>query len=74
MHVMALLECVTALEEVYKDADQVALASLISNAPQPVAPAAATPQVTQAASAAAVSMFDDDLDMGAAAVKAEGSR
>ena len=70
-HGMALLECTVALDEVYKDADQVALTSLMSNAPQPVGPIAASPQVTQAA---AVSMFDDDLDMGAAAAKVDGSR
>lgn len=71
---MAVLECVQPVEEVYSNADQVAMTSLISSVPQPSQAIAASPQATQAAKAAAVSMFDDDLDMGTTAVTSASTR
>lgn len=74
MYVLALSDCLTPLEEIYTDADQIAVASLVRNAPQPLVPAEALPHITQAASVAAVSMFDDDLDISTTAATTGGTR
>lgn len=51
------------MERIFNDADNVAMVSLVSSTQLPAVPGAAT-QSAQASNAA-VSMFDDDLDMGA---------
>ena len=53
------------LERVFKDADNVALSSLVSAVQIPGGPGPATQ--ASPANTAAVSMFDDDLDVGAPA-------
>ena len=53
------------LERVFKDADNVALSSLVSTVQFPGGPGPATQ--ASPANPAAVSMFDDDLDVGAPA-------
>lgn len=61
----ALLACMEPLERVFKDADNVALASVVSTVQVPGGPGPATQ--ASPANPAAVSMFDDDLDVGAPA-------
>lgn len=53
------------LERVFKDADNVALSSLVSTVQVPAGPGPATQ--ASPINPAAVSMFDDDLDVGAPA-------
>ncbi|KAL3152002.1 hypothetical protein ABBQ32_001122 [Trebouxia sp. C0010 RCD-2024] len=67
----ALLACMQPLEKMFKDADNVALSSLVSTVHIPAGPGPAT-QASQAKTAA-VSMFDDDLDVGAPVVAASGA-
>lgn len=58
----ALLACMDPLETVFKDADSVVLTSLVSTVQIPAGPGPATQ--ASPANTAAVSMFDDDLDVG----------
>ena len=67
----ALLACMQPLERIFKDADNVALSSLVSTVQIPAGPGPAT-QASQAKTAA-VSMFDDDLDVGAPVAAASGA-
>ena len=60
------------LERVFKDADNVALSSLVSTVQLPGGPGPATQ--ASPANPAAVSMFDDDLDVGAPAAIAGTNR
>lgn len=59
------------LERIFEDADNVALSSLVSTVQIPAGPGPAS-QASQAKTAA-VSMFDDDLDVGAPLATASGS-
>ena len=68
----ALLTCMQPLERVFKDADTVALSSLVSTVQIPGGPGPATQ--ASPANTAAVSMFDDDLDVGASAAVSGANR
>ena len=68
----ALLYCAANLERIFNDADNVAQASLLSSVQQTAAPGVATQSVQ--ASNVAVSMFDDDLDLGTPSVVAGSKR
>ena len=68
----ALLTCMEPLERVFKDADNVALSSLVSTVQIPGGPGPATQ--ASPVNTAAVSMFDDDLDVGAPAAVSGANR
>ena len=68
----ALLTCMEPLERVFKDADSVALSSLVSTVQMLGGPGPATQ--ASPANTAAVSMFDDDLDVGASAAVSGANR
>ncbi len=68
----ALLYCAADLERIFNDANNVAHASLVSSVQLTAAPGVATQSVQ--ASNAAVSMFDDDLDLGTPSVVAGSKR
>lgn len=68
----ALLYCAASLERIFNDADSVAQANLLSSVQLTAAPGVATQSVQ--ASNAAVSMFDDDLDVGTPSAVAGSKR
>lgn len=70
----AAVQCVDQLELVFSDADQVAQANLMSSVTQVSAPPPGAATQSAQASNVAVSMFDDDLDLGATSTTAGPNR
>ena len=70
----AAVQCVDQLELVFSDADQVAQANLMSSVTQVSAPPPGAATQSAQASNVAVSMFDDDLDLGASSTAAGPNR